>query len=92
MKIFLDFATTWIFLIDFYLYYLRAPRPTMGHWRGDSLTHPILIAALYQVWPEGHREPRNEVESHKPVPAHWLNQNLLILSLTRYATVSFSSL
>ena len=27
--------------------YLAAPRPTLGHYRGDSLTHPMLITAFY---------------------------------------------
>ena len=27
--------------------YLAAPRPTLGHYRGESLTHPMLITAFY---------------------------------------------
>ena len=26
--------------------YLTVPRPTLGHYRGDSLTHPMLITAF----------------------------------------------
>ena len=46
--------------------YLAAPRPTLGHYRRDSLTHPMLISVLH-FRPEGHREPRNEVGSLSPV-------------------------
>ena len=31
----------------FFNYYLAAPRPTSGHYRGDSLTDPMLITAFY---------------------------------------------
>ena len=27
--------------------YLAAPQPTLGHYRGDILTHPMLITAFY---------------------------------------------
>ena len=27
--------------------YLADPRPTLGHYQGDSLTHPMLITAYY---------------------------------------------
>ena len=33
--------------IFFFNCYLAAPRPTLGHYRGDSLTHPMLITAFY---------------------------------------------
>ena len=52
--------------IYFFNYYLAAPRPTSGHYRGDSLTHPMLITAFVHVRPEGHREPRSEVGSLSP--------------------------
>ena len=42
--------------------YLAAPWPTLGHFRGASLTHPILITAFLHFRPEGHQEPRNPVE------------------------------
>ena len=45
----------------FFNFYLVAPWLTLDHYRGDSLTHPMLITAFYLVWPEGHREPRDEV-------------------------------
>ena len=50
----------------FFNCYLAAPRPTLGHYRGDSLTHPILITAFLHIRPEGHREPRSEVGSLGP--------------------------
>ena len=33
---------------DIYIYfnYLAAPRPTLGHYWGDSLAHPVLITAF----------------------------------------------
>ena len=44
------------FEVDFiFNCYLTAPRPTLGHYRGDSLIHPILIPAFLQFRPEGHR-------------------------------------
>ena len=54
------------FFFFFFNYYLAAPRPTSGHYRGDSLTHPMLITAFVHVRPEGHREPRSEVGSLSP--------------------------
>ena len=50
----------------FFNYYLAAPRPTSGHYRGDSLTHPMLITAFVHVRPGGHREPHSEVGSLGP--------------------------
>ena len=41
-------------IIDFFYCYLAAPQSTLGHYRGDSLTHPMLIT-------EGYQESRNEV-------------------------------
>ena len=35
---------------------MTAPRPTLGHYRGDSLTHPMLITCVLHIRPEGHRE------------------------------------
>ena len=54
---------------DYYYFfncYLVAPRPTSGHYRGDSLTHPMLITAFLHIRLEGHREPRSEVGSLSP--------------------------
>ena len=52
---------TWLFIImiwrlqifletrtKIYIYCLAAPRPTLGHYRGDNLTLPMLITALDQ--------------------------------------------
>ena len=36
-----------LFVNIFFNCYLAAPRPTLGHYRGDSLTHPMLITAYY---------------------------------------------
>ena len=41
-----------------------APRPTLGHSQGDSLTNPMLITALFRL--KGHREPRSEDGSLSP--------------------------
>ena len=45
----------------FSLYYLAAQRPTLGHWRGGSLTGPMLITPTFLVPPDGHQEPCNEL-------------------------------
>ena len=42
---------------------MAAPRPTLGHYRGDSFTHAMLITVIFWFRPEGHREPCNEVGS-----------------------------
>ena len=36
---------------------------SLGHYRGGSLTKPMLIIVCLPIRPEGHREPRNEVGS-----------------------------
>ena len=36
-----------LFFFFFFNCYLAAPWPTLGHYRGDSLTHPMLITAFY---------------------------------------------
>ena len=41
--------------------YLAAPQPPWGHYRGDSLTHPMLIY-IFCVF-KGYRELGDEVES-----------------------------
>ena len=43
--------------------YLVTQRPTLGHWRGDSLTQPMLITMQFLVQPEGYGEARNKVVS-----------------------------
>ena len=35
---------------------MTAPQPTLGHYRGDSLSHPMLITCVLHIRPEGHRE------------------------------------
>ena len=43
---------------NFFIYYLAAPLPTLGHYWGDSLLHLILITAflVINIKPEGHLE------------------------------------
>ena len=53
------------FFLFFYCY-LATPRPTLGHYRGGSLTHPMLITCALHILPDGHREPRSEVGSLSP--------------------------
>ena len=43
--------------------YLATERPTLRHWRGDSLTHPMLIIMQFLVRREDHGEPCNKVGS-----------------------------
>ena len=45
---------------------LAAPRPSLGHSQGDSLTKPMLITACYLFRPKGYREPLNAVGSLSP--------------------------
>ena len=42
---------------------MAAPRPTLGHYQGGSLTHLMLITCVLHIRPKGHREPCNEVRS-----------------------------
>ena len=42
-------------------FYWAAPRPTLGHYRGGSLTHPMLITCVLHIRPEGHREVTNNI-------------------------------
>ena len=41
---------SWNFFFFFLNCYLAAPRPTLGHYRGDSLTHPMLITAFFYIF------------------------------------------
>ena len=50
----------------FFSCYLAVPRPTLGHYRGGSLTHAMLITAFLQVQPEGHCKTCNKVGSLSP--------------------------
>ena len=50
----------------FFNCHLAAPRATLGHYRGGSLTHPMLNTCVLRIRPEGHREPCNEDGSLSP--------------------------
>ena len=54
----------------------------------------MLVAILFQVWPEGHREPRSEVGSQSL--AESISEiragNLPIMSVMYYPTVSLSQI
>ena len=52
---------------DFFISCFATPKPTWGHWRGGSLTHPILNTKYFLISPEGHQELHNEVGSQSPV-------------------------
>ena len=45
---------------------MAPPRSTLGHYRGESLTHPMLITVLFGFRTKGHREPPNKVGSSSP--------------------------
>ena len=47
--------------LDFFIHYLDAPQPTLGHYLGDSLTHLIIITAFDRFWPKGHQKSCNKV-------------------------------
>ena len=58
-------------LRHFFNCYLAAPLPALGHYRGDSLTHPMLITVFYILDPKVstrtfHGEPHNVVGSLSP--------------------------
>ena len=55
----------WIWF-NFFNCYLAAPRPTLGHYQGGSLTHLMLITSILHIRPEGHRGPHNVVGSLSP--------------------------
>lgn len=48
-------------LTSFFNFCLAALQPTLGHNRGDTLTHRMLIAAFLQFQPKGHWKPHNEI-------------------------------
>ena len=52
-----------VYDVFFFTCYLAAPRPTLSHYRGGSLTHPMLITCILHIQPEGHWQPRNKVGS-----------------------------
>ena len=39
---------------------LAVSQPTLGHYRADIITQPVLITVFLQFWLEGCKEPRNE--------------------------------
>ena len=45
---------------------MAPPRPTLGHYRGGSLTYLKLISCVLRIQREGHREPRNKVGFFSP--------------------------
>ena len=51
------------FVQTFFISHLAALRPTLGHWKENSFTYPMLIKTLFQVQPVGHQEPLSDVES-----------------------------
>lgn len=46
--------------------HLAAHQPTLDHYKGASLSHPMLIPGFERFQPEGHQESRNEVRSLIP--------------------------
>ena len=75
----------------FFHYYLANPGPTLGHYRGDSLTHPMLITAFYIFDPKvtGSLVPRLGPEA-RPSAQWGLNRepsNSYYNALTHQATL-----
>ena len=68
----------------FFISHLAAPRPTLGQWQGGSHTHLMLITTLFQVLPEGHREPLNNIGPQSLAQCVSVTRagNLLILNVT----------
>ena len=64
-----SYRALWLYIyiyIHIFNCYLAAPRPTLGHYWGGSLTHLMLITCVLHMRPKGDREPRNEVGSLSP--------------------------
>ena len=53
----------WSIIFHFFNCNLVVPRPTLNHYRGDSLTAIITLITAFLQFQLGHREPRNEVGS-----------------------------
>ena len=72
--------------------HLAALRPTLGHWQRGSLTYSMLITTLFQVWPEVHVKPCNNVGFHSKTEciSGVRARNVPILNVTRYPTVSLT--
>ena len=51
---------------SFFNFCLAALWPTLGHYQGDSLTHPVLITAFGQFQPVGHCKPHSKVKTLSP--------------------------
>ena len=49
--------------MSFFNCFLVNQRPTLGHYRGDSLTRPMLITAIRRFRLKVHREPHSEAGS-----------------------------
>ena len=49
-----------------FLQILKNVQNDLVNYRGDSLTHLMLIIGFSHFRPEGHRKPRNEVGSLTP--------------------------
>ena len=52
-----------VILRFFFNCYFVAPQPTLGHYQGGSLTHPMLITCILHILPEGHQELHGKVGS-----------------------------
>ena len=50
-------------VLPFFNCLLAAPRPTLRHYLGGSLTHLMLTTAFLHIRPGDHREPGSEIES-----------------------------
>ena len=50
----------------FFICYLAAPRPPLGHYHGCSPTRPMVITCVFRIRPEGHRGPCSVVGSLSP--------------------------
>ena len=73
---------------NFFNSYLTASRSTFGHYRGDSLTHPMLITGIWRFVPEGHRKPSSKVVSQSLADrlVGWTG-NLPVLIVTPWLTI-----
>ena len=79
-----------MFVETSFIRHLAALKPILGHWKRGSLTHSMLITTLFQVLPEVHRQPRNNVGSHSMTEriSRIRAGNLLILNITLYHCVT----
>ena len=84
-----NLCSCWILIVKlvFFNCYLAAPRPSLGHYWGVNLTHSMLIT---EFWPEGQREPRNELRSLSSSGVFWTG-NIPILIVTAEPTRPLST-